>query len=83
MPKWFRLGQNPVLIVGCRPNLSQPLDIVIDALHRILVNEPGGANGRPIGGQRQNPEMDDVVRQEVIPVVRNPEHADRARAPDR
>ena len=64
------LDHAAVFVVGGDPDLGQPVQVIVPALDRILVDQPVGrdlAGGR---AERQDAKMQHAVGQEVVPGVR-------------
>ena len=68
-------AQATVLVVGGVPYLAQALDVVVDALDRILVHQPLGDHDRLLGADRTHGEVDQVVAHAVVPRMRQVQDA--------
>ena len=82
-PELVLLDHVPVLVVGHRPDLGQPLQVVIHPLDRVLVDEPLRRHQRLLRAHRQDAEQRHGIRQEVVPAVGIVEKQQRPRILER
>ncbi len=64
------LRQRTILVIGRGPDFREPRQVIVDAFHGILVNDPRASDGRLQGPCRQRLEEETVVARHMVESVR-------------